>query len=254
MDTNNKDNSISLPVAVVIAGFLIAGAVVWNGSRPSTPSTGSGQAGTVAPVVLTAEAKAVVADVKANTNTYQTMIDADKTEAGKIGVNATPAFLIGKQIIAGADPYTIFQTVIADVTAGRPATTDPKYGMTVSKIDSKNVAIANDPIIGQSNAPITIVFWSDYQCPFCKRFELETLPQIMKDYVDTGKAKIVIMDFPFLGNDSITAGEYGRAIWKLYPDQYFAWRTAMYVAQDQEQDIGFGDADSIDQLDSKTLK
>ncbi|OYV27321.1 MAG: hypothetical protein B7W98_02020 [Parcubacteria group bacterium 20-58-5] len=72
----------------------------------------------------------------------------------------------------------------------------------------------------------------------------------MKDYVDTGKVKIVFMDFPFLGNDSITGGEYSRSVWKLYPDQYFAWRTAMYKAQDQEGDQGFGNAASIDALDA----
>ena len=61
------------------------------------------------------------------------------------------------------------------------------------------------------------------------------------------------MDFPFLGNDSITGAAYGRAIWKLYPDKYFEWRTAMYTAQDQEGDQGFGNAASIDKLDAAIL-
>jgi protein-disulfide isomerase len=58
----------------------------------------------------------------------------------------------------------------------------------------------------------------------------------------------VFKDFAFLGNDSITGAEYGRAVWHLYPDQYFAWRTAMYVAQDAEGDVGFGNATTIDAL------
>jgi len=160
METN-ESNSKFLPVAVIVAGLLIAGAVLWNGSHPVAAPGGNGDA---------------------------------------------------------------------------------------PKADIKNVRTDGDPFIGKADAPITIAFWSDFQCPFCKKFEVETLPLIIKDYVDTGKAKVVFMDFAFLGSDSTTAALYNRAVWKLYPNQYFAWRTAMYVAQDDEGDNGFGDAASIDKL------
>ncbi len=162
----NTENSKFLPVAVVVAGLLIAGAVVWNGSHPAA------------------------------------------APAGTAGTGAAPS------------------------------------------ADIKNIKMDGDPFIGKADAPVTIAFWSDFQCPFCKSFELTTLPQIVKDYVDTGKVKLVMMDFAFLGNDSIAGGEYNRAIWKLYPEKYFAWRTAMYNAQDQEGDQGFGNAASIDKLNA----
>ena len=165
MDTNETSNKYFLPIAVVVAGLFIAGAVMWNGSRPAQ-----------AP--------------------------------GIAGTGAAPS------------------------------------------VDIKNVKTDGDPFIGQPNAPVTIAVWGDYQCPFCRRFEVETLPDIIKDYVDAGKVKVVFMDFAFLGSDSTTGALYGRAIWKLYPSQYFAWRTAMYTAQDEEQDIGFGDAASIDKLNA----
>ena len=117
-------------------------------------------------------------------------------------------------------------------------------------VNAANVKTAGVPYIGQANAPVTLVEWSDYQCPFCKSFEQTTLPQIIQNYVNSGKVKVVFKDFPFLGNDSVTAAEYGRAVWKLYPEQYFAWRTAMFTAQDQEGDQGFGNAASIDTLDA----
>ena len=56
--------------------------------------------------------------------------------------------------------------------------------------------VDDDPMKGQKSAPVTIVEFSDFQCPFCARFYTDTLTQIQKDYIDTGKVKIVYRDFP----------------------------------------------------------
>jgi protein-disulfide isomerase len=124
----------------------------------------------------------------------------------------------------------------------------------------KDVQIDGAPFIGRADAPLTMAFWSDFQCPFCKAVEVggvegiplePALPTLIKEYVDTGKLRIVFKNFAFLGEDSITAGEYDQAVWELYPDKYYAWRTAMYEAQDEEGDQGFGDATSIIALTKK---
>lgn len=151
-------------------------------------------------------------------------------------VVAAGLFIAGAVLWSGSHP-----TTTPAGTGAAPA---------AQKVDIKNVKTNGDPFIGQASAPVTIAFWSDFQCPFCKSFELGTFPQIIKDYVDTGKVKIVMMDFTFLGNDSVVAALYNRSIWKLYPSQYLAWRTAMYVAQDQEGDQGFGNAATIDKLNA----
>jgi protein-disulfide isomerase len=54
----------------------------------------------------------------------------------------------------------------------------------------------NDPVIGDIDAPITIIEFSDFQCPFCARFHVQTLPTIMDEYVNKGTVKIVFRDFP----------------------------------------------------------
>ena len=59
-----------------------------------------------------------------------------------------------------------------------------------------SVSIDDDPVRGNHDAPITIVEFSDFQCPFCARFQIQTLPLILEQYVETGKVKFVYRDFP----------------------------------------------------------
>ena len=61
------------------------------------------------------------------------------------------------------------------------------------KIDVKEGKL---PILGKNNAKVTMIEFSDFECPFCKGYFDETLPQIIKDYVDTGKVKLNYRHFP----------------------------------------------------------
>ena len=54
----------------------------------------------------------------------------------------------------------------------------------------------DDPVKGSDNAPVTIIEFSDFQCPYCGKFYEETLPQITETYIETGKVKLVFRDFP----------------------------------------------------------
>ena len=61
------------------------------------------------------------------------------------------------------------------------------------------------PIIGSPDAPITIIEFGDYQCPNCKKWFLNTKPDIVTNYIDSGKANLVFVDIAFLGKDSVPA-------------------------------------------------
>jgi protein-disulfide isomerase len=56
--------------------------------------------------------------------------------------------------------------------------------------------IGDAPVLGDAAAPITIVEFMDYQCPFCLRFHLATFALLKRDYIDTGKVKFVNRDLP----------------------------------------------------------
>jgi len=58
------------------------------------------------------------------------------------------------------------------------------------------ISLDDDPIRGNPDAPITIVEFSDYQCPFCARFYAQTLPLLLEEYIDEGKVNLVYRDFP----------------------------------------------------------
>ncbi|MGE5541141.1 MAG: DsbA family protein [Bacillota bacterium] len=150
------------------------------------------------------------------------------------------AVLLGAVIIAAAFIFG---------HPGKPAGTNGQQQAT--QVDIKKVKTEGDPFIGDPNAPVTIAFWFDYQCPFCKQFEENVASQLYENYVKTGKVKIVFKDFQFLGQDSMTGAEFARAMWEAYPDHFYEWYQAMFNAQDDEGDQGFGDLDSIKALTAK---
>ena len=65
----------------------------------------------------------------------------------------------------------------------------------------------DDAVLGNKNAPVTLIEFSDYECPFCKRHFTQTLPQIKKKYIDTGKVKMVFRDFPLGFHDPLATQE-----------------------------------------------
>ncbi|MEK7602058.1 MAG: thioredoxin domain-containing protein [Patescibacteria group bacterium] len=169
-------------------------------------------------------------------------MDTDKTAGGTIIEKyLTPiAVVVGALIIAGAFAF------------GNSGTTaNPQQGQQAVKVNIKDVKTEGSPFIGDANAPVTIAIWFDYQCPYCKKFEETVTNKLIENYVKTGKLKIVFKDFQFLGEDSMVDAEFARAMWEAYPDHYYEWYMAMFAAQDDEGDKGFGDLESVKTLTAK---
>lgn len=81
----------------------------------------------------------------------------------------------------------------------------------------------SDPIMGEPDAPITIIEFSEYQCPFCGRFAKNTLPEIINDFISTGKVKLIFKDYPLefhkqaakASEAAHCAGEQGK-YWEMH--------------------------------------
>ncbi len=116
--------------------------------------------------------------------------------------------------------------------------------LSAQSADISKVKTEMDPFMGNPNAPVTIAYWLDYQCPFCKQNEETAMPQLITDYVNTGKVKVVFKDFQFLGPDSQTLGQTARAVWDVAPDKFYAWHKAVYDNAGTEN-TGWATADKI---------
>jgi protein-disulfide isomerase len=60
----------------------------------------------------------------------------------------------------------------------------------------EGISADDDPFVGDENAPVTIIEFSDFECPYCSRHVRDVYPQIKEKYIDTGKVKYVFRDFP----------------------------------------------------------
>lgn len=87
-------------------------------------------------------------------------------------------------------------------------------------------------IVGDAHAPVTIIEYSDYQCPFCERFYTQTFPDLKKQYIDTGKVQFVYQDFPFLSIDSNAAAEATHCA--ADQGKYWEYHNYLFVHQGQE--------------------
>lgn len=85
------------------------------------------------------------------------------------------------------------------------------------------------PILGSSNAPLTIIEFGDYQCSNCYRFNTQVKPMIMENYIDAGKVNLVFKDFTIYGRDSVN----GAIATYCADEQNRYWEMHDYIYQNQ---------------------
>ena len=114
---------------------------------------------------------------------------------------------------------------------------------TVDPNARQNVALGHFPALGNKNAKVHIVEFADLRCPFCEQFFTQTEPQIIKDYVDTGKATFSFRQYAFLGPASTVAADAAECA----QDQGKFWDFHNYLYQHQpnESDTSMYNTDSL---------
>jgi protein-disulfide isomerase len=215
-------------------------------------------------------------------------IEADAASGNKIGARGTPAFFINGKFLSGAQPFEAFKAKIDDelktaealVAKGTPrakvydvimkdaktevaaapagqapeAEKTPEQDQTVYKVEA-----GDSQAKGPKNAPITMVIFSDFQCPFCARVE-PTLTQIEKEY--GGKVRQVWKNYPLpfhnnaepAAEAAMAAGAQGK-FWEMH-DKLFANNTALDRPNLEKyaQELGLNMAKFKADLDSSKYK
>lgn len=109
-----------------------------------------------------------------------------------IGIAILSAFLGGYFVgVSSVEPEKIFIRDVDDVLG--PIENKQEFGS-----EKIFISLDDDPVLGNPDAELTIVEFSDYQCPFCARFHIQTFPLIIENYIKTGKVNFVYRDFPII--------------------------------------------------------
>ena len=87
------------------------------------------------------------------------------------------------------------------------------------------------PMLGESQAPVTIVEFSDYQCPFCRRYALNVFPTLKGEYIDTGKVRYVFRDFPLTSIHAQAQKAHESAHCAGEDDKYWEMHDALFQKQ-----------------------
>jgi protein-disulfide isomerase len=175
-------------------------------------------------------------------------IKSDQALATSVGANGTPTFMINGREVVGAQPFAAFQTVIdeeikkADALLKSGTKIEDVYTKLMEQAaaapppapaaaappppaEKQDISVGDAPVKGPKNAPVTIVEWSDFQCPFCGRV-IPTVKQIEDTY--KGKVRLAFkhQPLPFHNNAepaaeaAMAANEQGK-FWEMH-DKLFA--------------------------------
>jgi protein-disulfide isomerase len=94
------------------------------------------------------------------------------------------------------------------------------------------------PVAGADDARVDVYYWTDYLCPFCERFERETLPKLTSEYVEPGDVRLVALGLPVIHDRSWNALDWSRCVWRTVGDDdpaaFWRWHDAVFEAQESD--------------------
>ncbi len=234
---------LTTPVAVLLGSFIVAisilihGGIIKIGTGTTTAPAAPSAAQPAAPQAAKTEADIVknlkgyalklgLDETKFNScldsGSKAALVKADLDDGSKAGVNGTPAFFVNGRLISGAVPFEQFKTIIDEELNGSAAAT----------VQRQTVAVGNLPVMGNTNAKVTLIEFSDYQCPFCERHFTQTEGTLKKEYIDTGKVKLYYRDFPL--SQIHQGAEKGAEAVRCAGDQNKYWEYHDLVFQNQQ--------------------
>jgi len=106
------------------------------------------------------------------------------------------------------------------------------------------------PVLGEKTAPVKIVEFGDYKCPYCKNFNDTLFPSIEKDFIDTGKASFYFLNYSFINIDSTRSAKFAETVFKELGNEKF-WKFHELLYEKQPDDT---EAEQMDIYSESFLK
>jgi protein-disulfide isomerase len=170
--------------------LLFARQEQWAGKGDEAAALFAGYAGELS---LDAEELAACLD----DGRHEEAIEQNVQEAQSLGVGGTPHFFVEGYPLNGARPIDHFRLAVKYAQEGRLAEAyAPQPQQPEQPAGPIDVPTEGSISIGQADAPVTLVEYTDYQCPFCRRHNLQTFPTLLSEYIETGIVRYVFKDFP----------------------------------------------------------
>ena len=169
------------------------------------------------------------------------MEEQSKSSDGTVTLKKSTIWKISTFVFAGLFIISLFTGGFGlgsnDITGGVVAPSNPTPTPTLN-VNAKDFVGNDDPILGDPNAKITIVEFSDFQCPFCKRAADDAVKQLIdSDYFKDGDVNLVFRDFPLtsihpFAQKAAEAGQcaYDQEKFWEYHDLLFANQGALDTA------------------------
>ncbi len=166
---------------------------------------------------------------------FDAAIAQDLQDGQAAGISGTPSFLITGNLVVGAQPLAAFQQALDTLLAGGALVDPNAAGQEAQAPQRVDIPIEGAPVKGDPNAPMTIVTYSDFQCPYCARFAAQTWPTLVQEYIDNGQAKLVFKDFPLeqIHPNAQKAAEAARCVRELVgaDDAFWAMHDILFANQ-----------------------
>lgn len=125
-------------------------------------------------------------------------------------------------LLGCAGPATRDDVALVSTVGERPATSVPP----------SRPMPPNPMALGSANAALTIIEFSDYQCPYCRRFHEQILPALRRTYIDTGKVQLIFKDFPLsMHPQAMAAALAGRCA--AAQEKFWPMNALLFAHQDK---------------------
>ena len=103
-----------------------------------------------------------------------------------------------------------------------------------STTEIQHIDITGQPLLGEEEAPVTIVEFGDFKCPSCKAWGESVYPALVKEYIETGKVKFSFVNVLFHGEESTLASIAAESVLQRNPEVYWDFHNALFDAQPVE--------------------